>query len=585
MTSKIETSASSLRDRVQAQVIRYALELVAEDMANTLMRTARSTVIKEVQDLSCALFDRDGRVIVQSKHAPMLLAGSTLTMQEALKALGARKLNKGDVIIANDPFRGGQHIMDVMMMAPVYRPVGSGDEELVGYVGSVAHHSDLGGASPGGVAGGLSEIYAEGLCFPFVRLYIGGQENEDLFALIANNIRVPHKTLGDLRAQASACMTGNRRYLEAIERFGLEAISHANDLLIAETEARLRAGLDRLPDGTFTGEDIVDDDGITEDSIPIKVKIIKQGRKVTVDLTECGNQVPGNINCPLATTLAAVQYGFTIALDRDVTPNHGCFTIIDIKTRKGSIVDPLRPAATAARTNVSLKVQEATLIALGKMLSGQMMAPSHAQISHVAFVGRDPATGKAFVYNDIFGGGSGARPAKDGRDGQDTHLARFKNTPTEMIEHEYPVRVHSYALVPDSGGAGKYRGALGVMRDVEVLVDGAVFSRYGDRQKHPVQGAEGGGTGTPGYFVLNPGKDDKRLRSKGVDKLKKGDIVRVVTPGGGGFGDPQRRPASALADDLAGGKIAEPAARRLYGDPLVDAALRVNTTPKVSAAE
>ena len=579
MTKGVSTT-SNLRDRVQAQVIRYALELVAEDMANTLMRTARSTVIKEVQDLSCALFDKTGRVIVQSKHAPMLLAGSTLTMQEALKALGGRQLAKGDVIIANDPFRGGQHIMDVMMIAPVYR-----GDELVGYVGSVAHHSDLGGASPGGVAGGLTEIYAEGLCFPFVRLYIAGRENEDLFAFIANNIRVPHKTLGDLRAQASACLTGMRRFLEAIDRFGLEAILAATDLLIAETEARLRAGLDQLPDGTFTGEDIVDDDGVTEDSIPIRVKITKQGRNVTVDLTGCGNQVAGNINCPLATTLAAVQYGFTIALDKDVTPNHGCFTILDIKTRKGSIVDPVRPAATAARTNVSLKVQEATLIALGKMLPGQMMAPSHAQISHVAFVGHDPAAGKPFVYNDIFGGGAGARPAKDGRDAQDTHLARFKNTPTEMIEHEYPVRVHSYTLVPDSGGAGKYRGALGVARDVEVLVDGAVFSRYGDRQKHPVQGAQDGGTGAPGYFVLNPDKDDKRLRSKGVDKLKKGDIVRIVTPGGGGFGDPQLRDPAALADDLVGGKVTEEFAREHYGDALTEQALRVAARPRASAAE
>ncbi|MBI3709204.1 MAG: hydantoinase B/oxoprolinase family protein [Proteobacteria bacterium] len=572
------TDSASLRDRVQAQVIRYALELVAEDMANTLMRTARSTVIKEVQDLSCALFDKSGRVIVQSKHAPMLLAGSTLTMQEALKALGDRPLKKGDVIIANDPFRGGQHIMDVMMLAPVYR-----GDALVGYVGSMAHHSDLGGASPGGVAGGLTEIYAEGLCFPFVRLYIGGHENEDLFALIANNIRVPHKTLGDLRAQASACLTGMRRYLEAIDRFGLAAIAAATDLLIAETEARLRVGLDRLPDGIFDGEDVVDDDGITEDSIPIRVRIVKQGRKATVDLTGCGDQVAGNINCPLATTLAAVQYAFTIALDRNVTPNHGCFTIIDIQTRKGSIVDPVRPAATAARTNVSLKVQEATLMALARMMPGQMMAPSHAQISHVAFVGRDPATGKSFVYNDIFGGGAGARPAQDGRDAQDTHLARFKNTPTEMIEHEYPVRVHSYALVPDSGGAGQYRGALGVMRDVEILVDGAVFSRYGDRQKHPVQGAEGGGTGKPGYFILNPGKDDKRLKSKGVDRLKKGDIVRVVTPGGGGFGDPQRREIAALAADLKEGKITEAFARAQYGDALTAAALQYIARGAVAA--
>lgn len=565
--------SANLRDRVQAQVIRYALEVVAEEMANTLMRTARSTVIKEVQDLSCAIFDAHGRVIVQSKHAPMLLAGSTLTMGEALRHLAGKPLGPGDVIIANDPFRGGQHIMDVMMISPVYLR-----EELIGYVGSVAHHSDLGGASPGGVAGGLTEIYAEGLCFPFVRLYIAGAENPDLFAMIENNIRVPHKTLGDMRAQASACLTGIRRYLDVVGRFGLDAILASADLLIAETEARLRAGLAQLPDGVFIGEDVVDDDGVSDTPLVIRVKIIKAGTQVTVDLTDCPDQVRGNINCPLATTLAAVQYGFMVALDRHVTPNHGCFTIIDIRTRKGSLVDPLRPAATAARTNVSLKIQEANLIALGKMMPGRMMAPSHAQISHVAFVGREPETGRPFSYNDIFGGGSGARPAKDGRDAQDTHMARFKNTPTEMIEHEYPVLVHQYSLVPDSGGAGTYRGALGVQRDVEVLVDDVVFSRYGDRQKHEVQGAAGGGTGRPGAFILNPDGEARPLRSKGVDRLSKGDVVRIVTPGGGGFGDPGARASDALAADLASGKLTEARARSAYGDALVDRALGLRVT-------
>jgi len=564
------SAQDSLKQRVQAQVIRYALETVADEMATALMRTARSTVIKEVQDLSCALFDRKGRVIVQSKHAPMLLAGSTLTMREALKALEGKPIAKGDVIIANDPFRGGQHIMDVVMMAPVYR-----GDDLVGYVGSVAHHSDLGGASPGGVAGGLTEIYAEGLCFPFVRLYVAGQENPDLFAMIANNIRVPHKTLGDLRAQASACLTGARLYLEAIDRFGQKAIEDAGALLIDETEQRLRAGLRRLPDGEFFGEDVVDDDGITDTPIPIRVKITKRGDQCTVDLTDVPDQVPGNINCPLATTLAAVQYSFTIALDPYVTPNHGCHTIIDIRTRKGSVLDPTRPAATAARTNVSLKIQEATLMAIGKMIPGRMMAPSHAQISHVAFVGRDPASGRAFVYNDIFGGGAGARPMKDGRDAQDTHMARFKNTPTEMIEHEYPVLVHNYRLVPDSGGAGTYRGALGVARDVEALVDGTVFSRYGDRQKNRVPGAQGGESGAPGYFELNPAGEARRLRSKGVDKLRKGDVVRIVTPGGGGFGAPAGRSIAAIAQDLREGKTTAAFVRQHYGEAKLAEALRL----------
>ena len=572
------TSNADMRDRVQVQVIRYALELVAEDMATTLMRTARSTVIKEVQDLSCALFDRTGRVIVQSKHAPMLLAGSTLTMSEAMKYMERQPLHPGDVLIANDPFRGGQHIMDVMMISPVFR-----EAELIGYVGSVAHHSDLGGASPGGVAGGLTEIYAEGLCFPFVRLYIAGEENPDLFAMIENNIRVPHKTLGDIRAQASSCLTGIRRYLEAVERFGLETIERTADMLIAETEDRLKAGLDRLPDGEFTGEDVVDDDGITDEAIPIRVKIIKKGRDVIVDLTGCADQVRGNINCPLATTLAAVQYGFMIALDKHVTPNQGVFSVVDIKTRKGSIVDPVKPAATAARTNVSLKVQEAVLIALGKMMPGEMMAPSHAQISHVAFVGRDPETGRAFSYNDIFGGGSGGRPTKDGRDAQDTHMARFKNTPTEMIEHEYPVRIWSYELLPDTGGAGKFRGALGIARDVEVLTDGVVFSRYGDRQKNPVPGARGGGVGKPGRFVLNPGKDDIPLKSKGVDSLNKGDIVRIETPGGGGFGLADERDVVALVADLRDGKITQSFVSEQFGEAKLRAVLRLLHIPGQAA--
>jgi N-methylhydantoinase B len=562
------TSSADMRDRVQVQVIRYALELVAEDMATTLMRTARSTVIKEVQDLSCALFDRTGRVIVQSKHAPMLLAGSTLTMSEAMKHMERQPLHPGDVLIANDPFRGGQHIMDVMMISPVFR-----ETELIGYVGSVAHHSDLGGASPGGVAGGLTEIYAEGLCFPFVRLYIAGEENPDLFAMIENNIRVPHKTLGDIRAQASSCLTGIRRYLEAVERFGLETIERTADMLIAETEDRLKAGLDRLPD----------DDGITDEAVPIRVKIIKKGRDVIVDLTGCADQVRGNINCPLATTLAAVQYGFMIALDKHVTPNQGVFSVVDIKTRKGSIVDPVKPAATAARTNVSLKVQEAVLIALGKMMPGEMMAPSHAQISHVAFVGRDPETGRAFSYNDIFGGGSGGRPTKDGRDAQDTHMARFKNTPTEMIEHEYPVRIWSYELLPDTGGAGKYRGALGIARDVEVLTDGVVFSRYGDRQKNPVPGAQGGGVGKPGRFVLNPGKDDTPLKSKGVDSLNKGDIIRIETPGGGGFGLAGEREVVALVADLRDGKITQSFVSEQFGEDKLRAVLGLLHIPGQAA--
>lgn len=580
MTVMPKLTKSEVQAKVQSQVVRYALELIVDDMAQSLMRTARSIVIKESQDLSCCIFDRSGRVIVQSNHAPMLLAGSAYTIESCIAHLAERGFDEGDIVVTNDPYRGGQHLMDVVMISPVFH-----QGEHVGYVSCLAHHSDLGGASPGGVAGGLRDIYSEGLCFPFVKLCIKGQENRDLMDMIAANIRVPHKTLSDMRAQIAACVTGVRRFKEAIDRFTLAGIEDAADRLIQETTDRMFAGLPKIPDGTWIGEEWVDDDGITDKPVRIVVKIVKRGNDVTVDLTESDDQVEGNINCPLATVMAAVQYPFICAIDNSVCANHGMFAVLKFKTRKGSVLDPVRPAAVAARTNVSLKVQEATIKALAKAVPGSMMATSHGQMTHMAVVGVDPRTGKPFVANDLAGGGAGGRPTKDGRDGQDTHLARFMNTPNEMIEHEFPIRVRQYGLVPDSAGAGQYRGALGLVRDVEVLVDKATFSRYSDRHKFPVAGAAGGTDGKPGAMVLNPGRENVKLKSKGVDEVKKGDVVRVITPGGGGYGDPARRDPALLAQDLVEGKITEAFALAHYGAEKVAAAKRLLAGEPRAAAE
>jgi N-methylhydantoinase B len=567
MNDMPKVNKAEVQARVQSQVVRYALELIVEDMAQALMRTARSVVIKESQDLSCCLFDRHGRVVVQSNHAPMLLAGSAYTIQSAIDQLGGKALQDGDIIMANDPYRGGQHLMDVMMIAPVYV-----DGEMVGYVSCLAHHSDLGGASPGGVAGGLRDIYSEGLCFPFVRAYIAGEENPDIFGMIEANVRAPYKTLSDMRAQVAAIVTGLRRYKETIGRFGLGVIEASADMLIKETAERMLAGLDKLPDGEFVGEEVVDDDGVTDEPAYIKVKVKKYGKDLTVDLTECSDQVKGNINCPLATVMAAVQYPFTVVLDNSVAANHGMFEVIKFETRKGSLLDPVRPAAVAARTNVSLKVQEATMKAIAKMLPGTVQAPSHGQMTHMALVGKDPVMDRTFIYNDLAGGGAGGRPTKDARDGQDSHLARFMNTPNEMIEHEFPVRIKRYGLVPDTGGAGTYRGALAITRDVEVLVDRATFARYGDRQKFEVEGGEGGGPGTAGSFILNPDSAATKLKSKGVDEVQQGDILRITTPGGGGWGDPKNRDIRLIAQDLVDGKTTEAFVERWYGaDKLAEA--------------
>ena len=578
MTAMPKSAKSEIQAKVQSQVIRYALELITEDMAQSLMRTARSVIIKETQDLSCAIFDRQGRVVVQCNHAPMLLAGCAIMLGEALKQLGERGMNDGDVIIANDPFRGGQHIMDVMMIAPVFY-----EGTHVGYVSCLCHHSDLGGAAAGGVGGGLRDVYSEGLCFPFVKAYIKGEENRDLFDLIAANIRVPTRTLSDMRAQVAACITGIRRYRETIQRFGLATIESAAELLMAETKARLRAGIGKIPDGTYMGEEFVDDDGIGDKPFRVEVKLIKKGDELVIDLTGSDDQAPGNINSPLASTMAAVQYPLTVALDNSVCPNHGMFEALQYKTRKGSIVDPRRPAPCSARSETMLKVQEATFKALAKAMPGKIVASSHGQITHTAFVGTDPKTGHTFVYNEINGGGAGARPTKDARDGQAVHLSRFMNTPTEMIEHEFPVRVREYSYVPDTCGPGQFRGGLAVTREVELLIDKATFSRYCDRHKFRPEGLDGGGSAEPGTLILNPDTEKTKLKSKGANEIKMGDVIKVITPGGGGYGPPAKRDARSIAADLADGKVSEAHVAKHYGAAKLDEAKRILAGARAAA--
>lgn len=548
-------------DAVTMQVIRYAMEQVADEMGYTLVRTARSTVIKEIKDISCAVFDRAGNTIAQAHHAPMLLTGFELGMRALRRHYSDDELDDGDVIIFNDPYAGGQHVMDLVTFAPVKLK-----GKLVGFVGSIAHHTDMGGAAPGGTAGGLTEIYLEGLRMPFIKLYKRGQEDRELFGIIANNIRVPDKTLGDIRAQASANFVGVRRVKEIVTKY-TPAVTHAClEKLLNVSEGRVRAGLVALPDGDYTGEDWVDDDGVTDDPIHLQVNIHKRGDSATIDFDGTAKQVRGNVNAPLATVYAAVYYALIAIVDPHVPPNSGCYRPFTIRAEKGTIVNPNMPGAVGARTNTVQKITEAVFRALAPAVPKRVMAGSHGNITNCGFSGYHPVTGKRFVYIDIQGGGAGARPTKDGRDGQDSHLARFKNTPVEAVELEYPVRVERYELIPDSGGAGKYRGALALRRDIRVLIDDVSWARYGDRQRFAPFGVFGGHNGAKGQFVLNPGTSQERvMKSKGLDKLKAGDVVSLRLPGAGGYGNPQDRDPEAVRRDVRDGKVSRVQALRDYG--------------------
>jgi N-methylhydantoinase B len=537
------------------------MEQVADEMGHTLVRTARSTIIKEIVDISCAVFDRYGNTIAQAHHAPMLLTGFEIPMRSLRATFSDDQLDDGDIIAFNDPYIGGQHVMDLVTIAPVKI-----EGELVGFVGSIAHHADMGGAAPGGVAGGLNEIYLEGLRLPMVKLYKQHRADPELFGILANNIRVPQKTLGDIRAQAAADFVGVRRFKQVYERYGGEVLEGAVAMLLDYSERRIREGLKALPDGTYSGIDYVDDDGRSDEPIKLQVNIHKKGAEARIDFDGTARQVRGNINCPLATVHAAVYYALIAVVDPHVPPNSGCYRPFTIEAEPGLIVNPKLPGAVGARTNTIQKITEAMMLALAQAAPERVMAGSHGNITNCGFSGYDPQTGQRFVYIDIQGGGAGARPTKDGRDGQDSHLARFRNTPIEAVELEYPVRIERYELIPDSGGAGQYRGALTVRRDIRLLIDDVSFARYGDRQKFAPFGLFGGQPGSKGQFVLNPDTADARvLKSKGLDYLKAGDLVSLRLPGAGGYGDPLARDRAALLADVRDGKVSLDSARDDYG--------------------
>lgn len=549
-----------MTDLVTMQVIRYGLEQVADEMGYTLVRTGRSTIITEIKDISCVVTDAKGQTVAQAHHTPSLLAGFEITMKELVRAYPPAALAPGDVIVTNDPYTGGQHIMDLYAIAPAFH-----DGKLVGFVGNIAHHSDLGGVAAGGVAGGIREIYLEGLRLPMVKLVKGGREDPELFAVIANQIRVPDKTLGDIRAQISSLMVGCERLDRLYRRWGEQTMATAQADLLDYSERRMRAGLKALPPGTYVAEDFIDDDGINDRPIRIETRIAIDGDSVTVDLTGSDPQAEGNTNSTIANTHAAVYYALIALVDPGAPPNSGCYRPIKVLTREGSIVHPKPPGAVAARTNASTKIVEAMMKALATVMPGRVTAGSHGQISTCGFGGRDPRTGEPFIYTDIQGGGASARATKDGADGQDCHLPRFMNTPVEVTERQFPVRIERYEFIPDTGGAGTWRGGLALRRDIRLLADRVSFARYGDRQKIPPFGLFGGKEGAKGEFWLNPDTPGaRRLASKGLDTLSKDDLVSIRLPGAGGYGDPGKRDRTRVRRDLDDEKISPPAAERDY---------------------
>lgn len=542
-------------DPITIEISWNSLRSIADECFLTLMRSAFSTNIKERHDHSTAIADRHGRLIVQAENAlPIHLASMSGLIGLILQQY-SDSLAPGDIFIANDPHvAGGSHLPDINMAMPIF----DGDR-LLGFVANIVHHADVGGASVGSMSGGLNEIYKEGLRIPILRLFRQGERCDDIMRLLLLNMRLPDERLGDLNAQIAAVKLGVKRLGEIVARYGADHLTVLCDEIISRTNMRMRNAIAGIPDGDYSFADVMDDDGLGTEDVMLALTICKLGQKITFDFTGTSPQVPGNFNMTLNTTKSAVCYALKALLDPEVPNNQGIFDAIEIKAEPGSFVNCVHPAAVAMRANSCQRVVDVVLGAFAEALPDRVIGAANGANTSAVFAGTDPQTGNAYVYLETLGGGMGARASKDGKDGVQVHITNTANLPVEAIELEYPLRVEEYSLITDSGGAGRYRGGMGIRRAIRPIGHLCEFNGVGDRFRHQPWGIFGGQPGATGQFRLrNDDGTSRDLPSKITGVFVQDETVVVIeTPGAGGYGPPNERTSEAIRKDLASGKFTE----------------------------
>jgi N-methylhydantoinase B len=554
-------------DPVTLEVLRNACVAVAEEMNATLVRTSYSPNIKDRRDCSCALFDvvEDGddaaaEMISQAENIPVHLGAMPYSVAAAIERFPPSALRDGDAILLNDPFHGGAHLPDMTLVTPVFV-----DGDLVAVAANRAHHADVGGARAGSVAADSTEIYQEGLRVPPVKLYDGGDPVEAVFDLLLTNVRTPDERRGDFRAQRAANRTAVERVRELVGRHGSETVRAATAEIKSYAERRMRAEIEALPDGTTTFEDYLDDDGQGHEDIRISVAVTVDGDELVVDYEGTSEQVAGAVNAPWAVTASATYYAVRCVTDPDVPANAGSYRPIDVRAPAGTVVNARPPAAVVGgNLELAQRVTDALLGAFGTEAPERSVAAGQGTMNSVTFGGTN-RRGEPFAFYETIGGGSGGRTGADGMDGVHVHMSNTLNTPAEVLETAYPLRIRRYEYRKDSGGAGAFRGGLGLRRDIEVLTDDVAFSLLADRRRHRPYGIAGGEVGASGEDWLNPSGERRRIPGKATLTLEAGDVVSVRTPGGGGFGDPAERDPEAVFRDLRLETVSRASAREQYG--------------------
>jgi N-methylhydantoinase B len=540
------------------EIIANALAAAAWEMCAALIRTAFSPNVKERADCSTALCDRDGRTLALAAHAPAHL-GSTLRLVPAIMKRFP-ELAEGDMFIANDPYIVGvTHLNDCTICAPVFF-----EGHAIGFAVAVAHHSDVGGRVPGSESGDSTSIFQEGLRLPPMRLIEAGRKRDDVWEMILLNSRTPHFTDGDLHAQVAANLRGAARLVQLYRRHGVATMQAAIEEMILATRKRLSHRIETvLTGGCYAAEDWMDDDGVGGGPVRLAVEITVAGGRIHCDFTGCAPQIPSGKNIPYTHVMATVYYCVKAMLDPDLPINEGLYGVIDVTAPAGSVVNPTSPSGVSSRNAGAMILADVLLDALGQAAGDRAVASTGA-FQGIILSGHDPRKNRFFVDYENFAGGEGGGARGDGADVMQMHMTNTANLPIEVMETEFPVRVERYEMIPDSGGAGEHRGGLGVIRDLRLTAPQMLANRS-SRQIFPAVGRHGGMAGTPGRYVLNPGPGETVLPGTCSElALAEGDLLRVMTPGGGGYGPPERRDPTLVARDLRDGKISVEAARTVY---------------------
>jgi N-methylhydantoinase B len=549
-------------DPILLEVLRNRLDAIADEMELTLLKSAASPIVKEGLDASAALFNVHGETVAQAAAIPIHLGALQFAAQRIVSAFPPERMREGDAFLLNDPYDGGTHLPDITLAVPVFV-----DGRAIALACTMCHHQDVGGRTPGSVPTDATELFQEGLIIPPTQLFRAGELDDNVFALLARNVRLPEVFAGDLMAQVAAGRLGGLRLRELTAAHGVETVLGYIDELLARAERLTRAQIETIPDGDYAFEDYLDDDGVDLGRrVKIAVTVRVRGSAMTFDFTGTDGQVRGPFNSVPASTMSAVYYAVRAIADASIPNNGGCFRAVDAVLPEGTIVNPRPPAPVSCRTATIKRIADTILGALVGALPGRMPAASSGTLLVMAFGGRDPETGQAFVASELAAGGMGARPTKDGIDVIETDVSNCMNIPVESVEMNFPLRIARARLRADSGGAGRWRGGLGLEKVFEATTTDVTVSHRGERFASAPWGLEGGGPGVSAHaFIVRRDGSREDLPSKKMIVLHPGDQLWEYIAGGAGYGDPLERDPELVRADVLDGKITREAASAAYG--------------------